>query len=93
MLGNPGTLRPEVGAWHVGPLLAQRAAAGAGDLHRRDEAVGREAGGEHQHVRRALRAIPVRIPLGVTSAIRSATTSTLGFVSVGYQSSVSMIRL
>ena len=41
------------------------------------------------------RSVPssVRMPPGLTSAMRSTTTSTSGFVSVGYQSSVSMIRL
>ncbi len=41
------------------------------------------------------RSVPsaVRIPEGVTSAIRSVTSSTFGWVSVGYHSSVSMIRL
>ena len=33
------------------------------------------------------------MPAGVTSSIRSVTSSTLGFVSVGYQSSVSISRL
>ena len=34
-----------------------------------------------------------RTPVGVTASIRSATSSTLGSVRVGYHSSVSMIRL
>ena len=41
------------------------------------------------------RSVPsaVRMPDGVTSAIRSVTSSTFGFVSVGYHSSVSIRRL
>ena len=35
----------------------------------------------------------VRMPAGVTSSTRSVTSSTFGFVSVGYQSSVSISRL
>ena len=35
----------------------------------------------------------VRTPVGVTAVTRSVTSSTLGFVNVGYQSSVIMMRL
>jgi hypothetical protein len=51
-----------------------------------------EAGREHEDVGRSVPS-SVRIPVAVTSPIRSATRSTFGLVSVGYHSSVSMIRL
>ena len=52
-----GHAHPEVRARHVRPLLGQRAAAGADDLHRRDEGMALEAGGQHEHVGRALDAV------------------------------------
>ena len=63
------------------------------DLHRRDEAVRLEAGGEHDRVGRALAAVRARDSVGVISATRSVTSSTLGWVERGYQSSVSITRL
>src|SRR3954465_7047601 len=49
---------PEVRTRHLRPLLSESASADADDLHRCDEAVGLEAGGEHEHVGRALNAVP-----------------------------------
>jgi len=47
----------EICARHTGPDLRQRTVAFAGDLHRRDEAMGLEAGREDDHVSRAFVAV------------------------------------
>ena len=93
MFGNPGTLMPRYARGTLPHSSARvRPAAPVISIGATKSCVLKPVASTRTSAGRSAPS-SVRMPEGVSSAMRSVTSSTLGLVRVGYQSSVSITRL